>query len=857
MIKSLLFVPFFLFGTLGLVSQDIKHYTEFNKEANKEHKQYLKKLQEEMYMTEPGVNNRVLENELRRYFRELRNNSTKKSEMLQSSEFAWGRLTGTWSERGSNNNAGRTHLVDLASDLKTLYLASSGGNIWRGTIDGKNWTCLNNTYNFPNIIDLKLFDVNNKRRILVSENRNIYFSDNEGVNWLKSNGLESIQNWGSIMRTRTVKNGNSYRIYALTQDFNYDKWKEIRKLLYSDDLGNTFKEAINFDEVKTIDIWGNTDSEFLYIQKQDTLFQLESAIKLNYLAKSDFIESMLNVSHDIKMTGAYFNNIPVIYFATRQQNSNRMILKYDHNKKQINYMGEVETDMFMRNSFEVSKIKPNLLWIGGVNGYYSTDGGLGWTLINKWDEYYKDVKFKLHADIPGINTFKTSDTTELIFVNTDGGTYISTGIPNKFTNISMSGLNVSQIYSTYTYDGTAGEYIYVGTQDQGFQIGKISGNTPVDLNQDISGDYGAISSTDGGKNVWSVYPGYLLFYSNLPTSMNSLGWNFTGSDDDRVWMPALAAMPGEPTKAVIAAGGSNKTSRLSVVNYDGAKLSATELPYQFDDQDTDNDVSALAISSIDSKLWFVATKKNRFYTSTNSGQNWTLTQNFKAPGYNYLHPTPIIPSKIDKKVVYVGGAGYNTPGVYVSKDSGVTFQPLGQDMPKAFFYDFDLTGDEKAIFAATSVGPYIYIFGADRWFPIIDGNTPDQVWWSVNYNDRTKTARFATYGRGIWDFKVENIVTSVEVNKFAKLTKVELYPNPANEYINIDFSKVGGQINSARIFDIEGNLIIDLMNSNYNLSNSIKWELKNSQGYKIHSGNYVLVYIVDGVNYYEKINVVR
>lgn len=857
--KTLLtIISLIILTNFGLISQNIKHHEELNKEANKKHKEYLKKLQEEMYRTEPGVNHRVVEDELKRYHRELRNNPSKFSEKLQSSEFAWGRLKGTWYERGSKNNSGRTHLVDLASDLKTVYLGSSGGNIWKGDIDGKNWTCLNNTYQFAEIHDIKVFDLNNKRRIVVSESKNIYYTDNEGINWNKANGLEALQNWGSTLRTRTIQNGSNHSIYVLTQEFDYDKWKEIRKLHVSNDYGVSFTEVFNFDVVKTIDIWGDRNYPNLYIQKQDTLFQLDNQNKLTYITESDFIESMLQESHDIKMTGMYYKDKPYIYFATKIGNSNsRMVLKYDPNKKQISYMGEVETDMFMRNSFEVSKINPNLLWLGGVEGYYSTTGGLGWTMINKWEDYYADVKNKLHADIPSINTFKTGDSTELIFVNTDGGTYISNGLPNKFTNISMNGLNVSQIYSTYTYDGPAGEYVYVGTQDQGFQIGIISGTNPVDLKQDVSGDYGAISSTDGGKNVWSVYPGYLLYYPNLPSNTQNLGWSFDGNYADRVWMPALAAMPGDPTKAVIAPGGSNNSSRLFVVSYDGSKLSNTELSYQFDSQEADNDVSAIAISSIDKNIWYVTTKKNRFYVSTNSGQSWTVAQDFKAPGYNYLHPTPIVPSRIDKNVVYVGGAGYSEPGVYVSKDGGKTFVSLGKDMPKAFFYDFDLTGDEKAIFAATSVGPYVYISGADRWFPIIDNNNPDQTYWSVNYVDRTNTARFATYGRGVWDFKVESIITSVENNETSKFSKVELFPNPANDFINIDFSKINGTINSARIFDIDGNLIVDLMENNFDVTNKIKWNLSNSQGYKIQSGNYVLVYIIDGVNYYEKINVVK
>lgn len=848
----------FAYSYTALFNQEIKHYGNLNKEDNIKHKQYLRFLQDKMYHTEDGVNNRVIEDELKRYFRESRNLKNKSLSLL-SSNFADGRLTGNWYERGSNNNAGRTHQAELAKDMKTVFIGSSGGNIWKGTIEGNSWTCLNNTYKFNDIKDIKLVDYNNNERLIVTENKAVYFTDDQGNYWGKSKGLESVENWGSLLRAMTIKNGNKLRIYTLTQEWNYQKNYQIRKLYFSDNYGESFKEIFNFDYNNSIDIWGNREYNKLFVQLKDTLYQLDTNNNLTFLAQSPFIQSLLDDNNDIIMTGSIINATPIIYYATKYQNSNRMILKYNDAKKEIAYMGEVETDMFMSNSFQVSKINPNLIWIGGVNCYYSTDGGLGWNMINSWTEYYKDVKNKLHADIPGINTFKIDNSSEYIFINTDGGTYLSKDNPSVYQNISLSGLNVSQYYSTYTYDGPLGQYVYAGAQDQGFQIGDISGNNTAELSQDISGDYGAIVSADGGTNVWSVYPGYLLYYTNLPLNKFSLGWNFEGRYEDRVWMPALAAIPGEPKKVVIAPGTANNTSKLIIVSYNGNKLVADELPFQFDTEDPYNDVSAIGISSVDTKLWYVATKQGNFYTSNDAGNTWTLTPNFKAPGYNYLHPTPIVTSNSNRNIVYVGGAGYNSPGVYVSKDAGKTFEALGENMPKAFFYDFDLNNDESAIFAATSVGPYIYIFGSNKWYPIIDNNTPDQIFWSVNYIPSTKTARFATYGRGIWDFKIDNLITNVETHQSPITnTMVDIYPNPAHDFVNIDLSKVNGKINSSRIFDIDGNLVLDLTNKiTTNNQSLFKWDLNNDLGYKVRSGSYVLVSIINGLNYYSKINVIE
>ncbi len=41
-----------------------------------------------------------------------------------------------------------------------------------------------------------------------------------------------------------------------------------------------------------------------------------------------------------------------------------------------------------------------MLFFGGVNLSRSTDGGVTWTLVNYWWDYYEDIENKLHADIP-------------------------------------------------------------------------------------------------------------------------------------------------------------------------------------------------------------------------------------------------------------------------------------------------------------------------------------------------------------------------------------------------------------------------------------------------------------------------
>ena len=146
--------------------------------------------------------------------------------------------------------------------------------------------------------------------------------------------------------------------------------------------------------------------------------------------------------------------------------------------------------------------------------FKSLNGGNDWELINPWWEYYDDIDSKLHADIPEIRFFLDSEFNEIALISTDGGLYISNDYLDNVQNISLSGLGVSQYYSTYS-QRFAPYSIFAGSQDQGLQK-SVSGNMNgiQNFEQIISGDYGHLVSGDNGVSVWANYPGFTIYYPN-------------------------------------------------------------------------------------------------------------------------------------------------------------------------------------------------------------------------------------------------------------------------------------------------------------------------------------------------------
>ncbi len=95
-----------------------------------------------------------------------------------------------------------------------IYSGSAGGNIWRGTLDGRNWVSLNDGLQFDNIRSVKVLRLGNTKRIFAVADKYVYYSDNEGVDWIKSKGLENVENWGAFKRA-IYTNSNPTMIYTL------------------------------------------------------------------------------------------------------------------------------------------------------------------------------------------------------------------------------------------------------------------------------------------------------------------------------------------------------------------------------------------------------------------------------------------------------------------------------------------------------------------------------------------------------------------------------------------------------------------------------------------------------------------
>ena len=661
---------------------------------------------------------------------------------------------GKWSEIGSNNQAGRTLVAEFDTVENSLYVASDGGQIWKVGMDEENWTSLTDHLRIPAIHFLRNLHLRDMDRLLVGSgmwgNPGVMYSDDEGMTWEQATGLENIVSWGYIRRTVMSENPEN-GIYLLAQEWDSDLWMAVSKIYVSYDNGESFTDLVAFPYgANNVDIW--TDryaNSTVYILDRTNLYAFDENDELQALGT---VES--EDPESVYLTGAVIDGLADLYCMFRISGQSNLHYSGDGGLSWAE-QGSNGSGPFMINSFKASPTMAGTLYFGGVNAFTSSDFGANWDLINEWWEYYDSPEDMLHADIPSFDSFIDEEGNEMLFISTDGGTYVSFDYAENVQNISLHNLNISQYYSNYT-NRMDSRYTHAGSQDQGYQFSNMTpGEQAIDFDQLISGDYASIVSGDSGASVWMVYPGFVMRRPDAVSGSNLNFWDFVGSNYQ--WLPQLMEDPNDPNSVYVAGGRLTTGARLIHLTRNGNTWDYEESEFDFSNG-TEATISSLDYSSIDNNYRYVFTTERDFFFSTDGGENWTESDVFEGPGTHYFYGNAIQASHNTLGLVYLAGSGYSDPPAFVSTDNGKTFIPMSDGLPHTLVFDLALSSDDSLLFAATEVGAFVCKTWEQKWYDLADSLLPDQTFWSVDYVPALQSARFSTYGRGIWEFNTNPAV---------------------------------------------------------------------------------------------------
>lgn len=286
-----------------------------------------------------------------------------------------------------------------------------------------------------------------------------------------------------------------------------------------------------------------------------------------------------------------------------------------------------------------------------------------------------------------------------------------------------------------------------------------------------------------------------------------------------LWIAPLMEHPEFSNRAILGGGGINGGNHLVELSVD-LSVQGNQITYNENDYNFSGTVSAMGYSPIDSSYRYVLTENGKFYYSSDSGENWEQNLSFTGPGGHYFYGSTIWASSQELGKVFIGGSGYSNSPVFVSDNHGQTFIELNNGLPNTLVFQLAGTPDDALIFAATEIGPYVYSENENEWFLLSGLSAPDQTYWSVDFIPEINTARFGTYGRGIWDFVIDgnyninlgdvNLDNSVNIQDIILVINFVLELNVPNEQ---EF--IASDINADDIINIlDIVLIVDIIFDN-------------------------------------------
>lgn len=710
--------------------------------------------------------------------------------------FLDGEILAEWRERGSNDIPGNIRICDYHPATDDVYVISDGGILWKGNLDGETWTPLNDNLKLNReiikVVDLPGGDV----RIIAALGYALQYSDDNGETWTVSTGLSGANGRGS--KLVQLNDAENTLVYLYNKVSIVDGTSR-NKIAYSTDDGASFTFVADLNTTNrnfaSIDMAYGSSVAYVF-DNNDDIYQFEGT-ELTLITEDLDLDGTNRCMMQVNETGGELTTYVLM--------DNTNLYKSTDDGATFDFVNALPTSPW-NVGFEVSHDNPDALYYGEVNLYHSLDGGESFNLVSEWWAYYDDVANYIHADIMSIEPYKNEDGEEFTLVPNHGGIYVSYDNLENMSNISMQDLNSGQFYDVLT-DLQDASIIYGGTQDQGFQR-TLAGDTPEasSFEQVISGDYGEMQFTNDGETIWIQYPGAMFqIYPDAATDgYPSYEFDIGGTDMPNVnWIVPTGAAPNTSDNFIYVGGGNlsgGSGSHLIKLSFTGGSISSSQFDFDFNDA-SGASISAIETTSYNEDLIYVVTENGRFFHSENEGDSFTQTDDYIGPSGGWIYTADIYASRNTEELLFVGGSGYDGASVYMSVDGAESFVGL-EGLPNTMVHEMAMDPEEKYLFAATDAGPYAYSMETEEWHEIAGLSAPLQQYISVEYIPSEQIVRFATWGRGIWDF---DIVDPSGIDETENENTFRIYPNPVmNEQITVTVANA----TQVRLFDLNGRVVL-------------------------------------------------
>jgi photosystem II stability/assembly factor-like uncharacterized protein len=647
-----------------------------------------------------------------------------------------------------------------------LWVGSASGGLWKSVNGGNTWMNWN-TDQLPSmgIADIAIDPHQTNTMYLATGDgygyeaggyfwggtytAGILKSTDGGLTW-DTTGFKAIQSDKNIVQRLLINPSHPSTLLAAARN---GLWR-------SADAGATWTLVLN-NHIYDMEFNTSNDS-VVYCSGNGSVYKSPDT-GISWTALDTSIHSTPGGRISIAVTNANPNYIYALTDSTllyRSADGGATFVKMTSPGNLINFYGYYDCVL------SVSPRNPNMVCVAGMEIGESTDGGASWVMEGNWAGF--PAANYVHADNHDIEFFPGSDST--FFSVNDGGLFKTTDGGNTWADLS-AGLSISQIYRVAIAASDPG-LMYLGLQDNSvIQDNANSWNVMVggdgmECVVDYSNSNNVIVSTQNGSMSLSTDGGVTF------NTLNPGG----GITPPASWTIPIIQHPTQPN---IFWAGYDEVYQSSDGGVSWQTISTGLLT-------PGSTLQVLGVAGSD-PLRIYAGCYNEMHTTPDGGLSWTDISNGLPLLNNVV--TSLAVSSRDPKRCWVTLSGYETGHkVYQTNDAGLTWINFSGTLPNipadAITYEI---GSPDRLYLGTDFGVYTRDSSQSDW-QYFNTGLPNVIVDDLEINYQSGKMRAATYGRGLWETVLPELVSVQELPKPIALT---VYPNPTQGSIVIAGSLAG------------------------------------------------------------------
>ena len=611
-------------------------------------------------------------------------------------------------------------VIQDPNNPQTLYVGAPAGGIWKSIDDGANWIPLSD--NLPQIgVSGIAIDPNDSNIIYIatgdddagdSYSVGVMKSTDGGQTW-NTTGLSYLWTLYKTTNEIFIDPTNSNHIWVASSDGlqksedGGDTWviKQAGNIvdfrLHPDYENNSIIYAVGYDYQRK--------SKFYRSNDKGESFTAIQSIPNN--SNRIVLETTPSAPDKVYVLSAYDNGDGTYEGKNSFQGvfvSNNAGLSFTKTAESDDIFGSGQSWYDM--ALTVSDTDPNVVFVGVLNIWRSTDGGHNFTQLNSW--YQRTYSFT-HADIHFMRYFDG-----VLYAGTDGGVYRSANDGDNFEDLSNT-LSIAQIYTVSTSRPDSSK-LASGLQDcGGFAMSGTNWNS-------YHGGDGMGTAVDPFEE--NTYYGMTQYGGHLfrTTTAGDGGWStnefITYGPEEGEWITPMEF--GENGK--LYAG------------YDQLYVLGFYKWEQLSNHYFGRNIRLLSIDPINSNIIYVGTLFD-VYKSTDGG----LTFSRILTSADYLRDIEI--HKTDNNRLWV----LSSTSLYTSTDQGENFISENTGLESARAISHQQFSPDDSLYLGTVLGMYYTDNEVDGWHSISSG-LPNVKVSDIEINPYDNMLTVSTYGRGIW-----------------------------------------------------------------------------------------------------------